>query len=380
MKRALDSAARKISEQRHFDRRRRRESRVTGCGATIVSDRESAIVPARARARSRSRDLSEWRDLVYVRAWLIFAKFPDLSLWNRHARSPQENDVRTTVCARVLLRQPFTPRPRMCKRHDTTRHHDDDDDENEDGDDDEDDDDGDDNETRDISSTRITLTRRRMAKGYLLYGSLGRRVRALRLLEQRQDLPESFLLRLPRHFHRVFQQHHRNARSLPSLTSQINGSSPRLSSPRSFNLPLSEQAFRQDRGCARGRHALPRFAWGLGAARGSPPLRPSCWPVLTWARSRNSIKNRIVKLDALQLSNARRYIRSCIPRGNNATRAGLSNRDLWRELWCYFRYYRRGKKIKTIEHQMIEQATCISQIGIRIYNRLDFQKLRGKEI
>jgi len=49
------------------------------------------------------------------------------------------------------------------------------------------------------------------AKGYLLYGPLGRCVRALRLLEQRQDLPESFLLRLPRHFHRVFQQHHRNA-------------------------------------------------------------------------------------------------------------------------------------------------------------------------
>lgn len=48
-------------------------------------------------------------------------------------------------------------------------------------------------------------------KGYLLYGPLGRRVRALRLLEQRQNLPESFLLWLPRHFHRVFQQHHCNA-------------------------------------------------------------------------------------------------------------------------------------------------------------------------
>lgn len=123
----------------------------------------------------------------------------------------------------------------------------------------------------------------RQAKGYLLYGPLGRRVRALRLLEQRQDLPESFLLWLPRHFHRVFQQHHCNAqpafsdladkRKLPTALSLSLFLSPPFASGRPTPSPPASLC--QDRGRTRGRHALPPCSPAAGRETPVFPFRDS---------------------------------------------------------------------------------------------------------
>lgn len=104
------------------------------------------------------------------------------------------------------------------------------------------------------STSTGTSTLGTLIEGYLLYGPLSRRVRALRLLQQRQDLPESFLLRLPRHFHRVFQQHHRNAQ--PAFSDLADKRKLPTTFPPSMQLtPPSGQLLPRSVCCARGRHA-----------------------------------------------------------------------------------------------------------------------------